>query len=55
MLWHDKCGQKGQLKETTFGYEEKIHHLADQMIEIDLNDGIKNNYLKFDEILIALK
>ena len=36
-------------------YEEKIHHLADQMIEIDLNDGIKNNYLKFDEILIALK
>ena len=32
-------------------YEEKIHHLADQMIEIDLNDGIKLNYEKFKEVL----
>ena len=23
-------------------YEEKIHHLADQMIDIDLDDGVKS-------------
>ena len=27
-------------------YEEKIHHLADQMISIDLDDGVKVNYVK---------
>ena len=27
-------------------YEEKIHHLADQMIAIDLDDGVKRNYEK---------
>ena len=28
-------------------YEEKIHELADQMIAIDLDDGVKVNYTKF--------
>lgn len=28
-------------------YEEKIHHLADQMSSIDLDDGVKVNYAKF--------
>lgn len=28
-------------------YEEKIHHLADQMISIDLDDGVKKNYAIF--------
>ena len=32
-------------------YEEKIHHLADQMIKIDLDDGVKMNYLKFKDVL----
>lgn len=32
-------------------YEEKIHHLADQMIEIDLDDGVKINYSKFKDVL----
>ena len=27
-------------------YEEKVHHLADQMIAIDLDDGVKVNYRK---------
>ena len=35
-------------------YEEKIHHLADQMIPIDLNDGIKHNYGIFKEVLAKL-
>ena len=34
---------KEQLTET-IAYEEKLHHLADQMIKIDLDDGVKVNY-----------
>ena len=36
-------------------YEEKIHHLADQMIEINLDDGVKHNYEIFKDVLAALK
>ena len=36
-------------------FEEKVHHLADQMISIDLDDGVKVNYEKFAEILEKLK
>lgn len=36
-------------------YEEKIHHIADQMINIDLDDGIKYNYAKFQEVLAKIK
>lgn len=37
------------------GYEEKIHHLADQMIRIDLDDGVKNNYEIFKDVLAKIK
>ena len=36
-------------------YEEKIHHLADQMIAIDLDDGVKVNYAKFADVLAKIK
>ena len=36
-------------------YEEKIHHLADQMIPIDLDDGVKVNYAKFQDVLTKIK
>ena len=36
-------------------YEEKIHHLADQNIEIDLDDGVKHNYALFAEVLAKIK
>lgn len=36
-------------------YEEKIHHLADQMIRIDLDDGVKHNYEIFKDVLAKLK
>lgn len=36
-------------------YEEKIHHLADQMIHIDLNDGVRENYTLFDDTLSKIK
>ena len=36
-------------------YEEKIHHLADQMISIDLDDGVKKNYSIFKDVLAKIK
>lgn len=36
-------------------YEEKIHHLADQMIVIDLDDGVKHNYEIFKDVLAKIK
>jgi len=36
-------------------YEEKIHHLADQMISIDLDEGVKVNYAKFQDVLAKIK
>ena len=36
-------------------YEEKIHHLADQMISIDLDDGVKKNYAMFQDVLAKIK
>ena len=36
-------------------YEEKIHHLADQNIEIDLDDGVKHNYALFADVLAKIK
>lgn len=43
-----------QLKET-IAYEEKLHHLADQMIKIGLADGVKVNYAKFQDVLAKIK
>lgn len=45
---HDKATEIRQ-------YEEKIHHLADQMIRIDLDDGVKNNYAIFQDVLAKIK
>ena len=36
-------------------FEEKIHRLADQMISIDLDDGVKANYPKFGDVLAKIK
>lgn len=36
-------------------YEEKIHHLADQFISIDLDDGVKKNYEIFKDVLAKIK
>lgn len=41
--------------EELHGYEEKIHHLADQMISIDLDDGVKHNYAIFQDVLAKIK
>ena len=36
-------------------YEEKVHHLADRNISIDLDDGVKHNYELFADVLAKLK
>lgn len=36
-------------------YEEKIHHWADKMEPMDLDDGVKVNYAKFQELLAKIK
>ena len=45
---------QGQAEEIRV-YEEKIHHLADQMIKIDLDDGVKHNYEIFKDVLAKIK
>lgn len=52
----EKRKQKLQAQELEIAaFEEKIHHLADKMIEIDLDDGVKVNYAKFDDVLAKIK
>lgn len=36
-------------------FEEKIHHLADRMVRIDLDDGVKHNYALFGDVLASVK
>ena len=35
-------------------FEEKVHHLADQKIPIDLDDGVKKNYEIFADVLAKI-
>ena len=43
-----------KLQETK-EYDEKIAHIANQKIEIDLDDGVTTNYSKFADILAKIK
>ena len=36
-------------------YEEKIHYMVAQMISIDLEDGVKENYVIFQDVLTKIK
>lgn len=36
-------------------YEEKVHHLADRITKIDLDDGVKRNYELFKDVLAKIK
>ena len=36
-------------------YDEKIAHISNQRISIDLDDGVKVNYEKFKDILAKIK
>ena len=43
-----------QLKEAS-DYEQEVAHYAEQMIVIDLDDGVKVNYAKFGDLLARIK
>ena len=45
---------KAQLEEAS-AFEEKVTHLADQRIAIDLDDGVKHNYALFQDVLAKIK
>jgi len=45
---------KEQLEESII-FEEKVHHLADKMITIDLDDGFKKNYGLFEDVMAKVK
>ncbi len=36
-------------------FDEKLKHAADQRIKLDLDDGVKVNYAKFDDLLAEVK
>jgi len=48
-----KCFYLAALDEVEF--DEKLHHYADQRIEIDLADGVKHNYGLFGDLLAEVK
>ena len=45
---------KEQLAELS-KYEEMVHHYADMMVEMDLDDGVRANYTKFEDLLAKIK
>ena len=49
-----KLGNLTKQSDEIHAYEEKIHHLADQYIAIDLDDGVKVNYAKFQDVLAKI-
>jgi hypothetical protein len=42
-----------QLREFT-RFEERVHHLADMRIEIDIDDGVKKNYKILADVLAQI-
>ena len=52
MFNKEKSKLQKQLKET-IEYDEALAHIANQNIEIDLDDGVKVNYAKFQNILVS--
>ena len=36
-------------------FEERLHHLADMRIDLDLDDGVKVNYAKLQDVLAKIK
>ena len=48
----EKLKKKGiELKS----FDEKLHHLADQRVSLDLDDGVKANYAKLAPLLACVK
>jgi type II restriction/modification system DNA methylase subunit YeeA len=53
-LQKEQAGLKKQQAELRI-FEEKLKHIADQKIALDLDDGVKVNYAKFGDLLAESK
>ena len=53
--WNKSLKKLQEQADELHAYEEKIHHLADQMIAIDLDNGVKRNYEIFQDVLAKIK
>jgi len=42
-------------REELFAFDEKLKNFADKKIELDLDEGVKINYGKFDNLLAQVK
>lgn len=42
-------------EEELHAYEERVHHLADQMMALNLDDGVRHNYALLQDVLAKLK
>ncbi|MGZ4055300.1 MAG: hypothetical protein ACXVPM_10390, partial [Bacteroidia bacterium] len=45
----------GKEKKDLKDYERTLFDVAAKKIEIDLDDGVKTNYLKFKDVLVPIK
>lgn len=52
-MTHDLARLKEQAEEVHL-FEEHIHHIADQMIELDLDKGVADNYKIFKDVLTKI-
>ena len=53
--YQKQAEQMKKMITETEKYEEKVQHIADSYIEIDLDDGVKENYKKFGDVLAKIK
>jgi hypothetical protein len=56
--WKKLQKEQDELKKQQtelLGFEEKLHHFADQKISLDLDDGVRVNYAKFGDLLAESK
>ena len=42
-------------REELQAFDEQLRHYADQQMQLDLDDGVKVNYLKFGDLLAEVK
>ena len=50
----EQDGLKKQQTELN-AFDERLKHVADQRIKLDLDDGVKVNYGKFGDLLAEVK
>ena len=55
MRWISASKKLNDQPKEIIGYEGELHHLADQMIKIDLRRRRQGHYAKFQDVLAKIK